>query len=230
MKTTANKALPGFTLVELLVVISIIAVLAALLLPALGGAKKKGKEAECTNHLRQIGVGLRLWAHDNEGRFPWTVPVVDGGSLNSGDWTDHYRAASNELSTTKILHCPMDKGRTAVNAGATGRDWATLDGDRNISYFLGLSADEAKPQTILTGDRGLGSGSGATEMTWTAANGTSIDVYFEPNAQHTGGRGFIALADASVHAVTTAQLREQIITALTTGSSNVVISLPRGVE
>jgi len=74
-------------------------------------------------------------------------------------------------------------------------------------------------------------------LTYTPANGTSIDVYFEGGKMHSSssgggesGRGFIALSDASVHSTTTYQLREHISTALSAGSTNVVISLPHGVE
>lgn len=247
MNATTTQRARGFTLIELLVVIAIIAILAALLLPALGGAKKKGKDTHCINHLRQIGVGFRLWANDNDARFPWQVPMADGGSLGSFDWTDNFRVASNELDTPKILHCPHDKGRVAHTAWnvddngmataftpvmaaiatASMSPWVTLDGSRHISYFVGLSAEETKPQTILAGDGNVTSGSG--ELTWTSAHGSSIDAMFEPSQMH-GGRGFVTLSDASVHSVNTAQLREYIITALASGSSNVTFSLPRSVD
>jgi prepilin-type N-terminal cleavage/methylation domain-containing protein len=69
-----TAALPrrrGFTLVELLVVIAIIAILTALLLPALASARDKGRKTACLSNLRQIGIGLLNYATDCDGKIPY---------------------------------------------------------------------------------------------------------------------------------------------------------------
>jgi prepilin-type processing-associated H-X9-DG protein/prepilin-type N-terminal cleavage/methylation domain-containing protein len=62
----------GFTLVELLVVIGILAVLVGLLFPVLSHARRKAQGAKCQSNLRQIGLTLSMYAQDNDGLFPLT--------------------------------------------------------------------------------------------------------------------------------------------------------------
>src|SRR5215470_17069887 len=69
----------GFTLVELLVVIGIIAVLIGILLPALGRARAQARSVQCQSNLRTMGQGILMYANANKGRYPL-------GTWDGGDW------------------------------------------------------------------------------------------------------------------------------------------------
>jgi prepilin-type N-terminal cleavage/methylation domain-containing protein len=83
----------GFTLVELLVVISIISMLAAILLPVLNGAKQKARTIVSANNQRQIASGVNLFALDNDDRYPQSVATVGFG--DSWNWSDPTKLTGN---------------------------------------------------------------------------------------------------------------------------------------
>jgi len=60
----------GFTLTELLVVIAVIGILAALLLPAISSVNAHAKSTVCKNHLRQMGQALQMYVHENGNKYP----------------------------------------------------------------------------------------------------------------------------------------------------------------
>ncbi|MHC4119069.1 MAG: type II secretion system protein [Planctomycetota bacterium] len=69
----------GFTLIELLVVIAVVAILMALLLPALNRAKEQGKRAVCLNNAKTLALAWMLYCDDHDGKMPRAVAVPDGG-------------------------------------------------------------------------------------------------------------------------------------------------------
>jgi prepilin-type N-terminal cleavage/methylation domain-containing protein len=221
MKRKHSK--PAFTLIELLIVIAIIAILASLLLPALARGKAKAKDIGCVNNLKQIGLGLRMWANDQGDKYPWQVDFSKGGSSGSPDWTDHFRVLSNELHTTRILLCPAD------TASRLGQNWIYLTGDANISYFLGTNSfvNQAGSQIILAGDRNVLGGGGGLDPSWSTFLGTSIDAAWDGSLHNK--LGVLAMGDGSSRTSKTPDLREKISTQLSVTSTNVVFSKPRGV-
>jgi prepilin-type N-terminal cleavage/methylation domain-containing protein len=211
----------AFTLIELLVVIAIIAILASLLLPALAKAKSKARQTVCINNLHQLGIAWKVWATENRDNYPWSLAVSNGGTLGSADWADHYRRCSNEIGAPRILVCPADIARKA------GTNWVNLDGMSNISYLIGLGANENKIQTIVAGDSNVTGGGGGLDPSWSVFLGSSIDAAWDTKVHVKNGD--LALADGSVKNTKTETLRGQISAALAGGLTNVVLSKPRGV-
>ena len=83
----------GFTLVELLVVISIIALLIAILLPALGGARAAARDSQSLSNVRQIGsIAMANFVYENDGLYPWMssgIPKANRPHGNKPRWADY---------------------------------------------------------------------------------------------------------------------------------------------
>ncbi|EIP99534.1 prepilin-type N-terminal cleavage/methylation domain-containing protein [Opitutaceae bacterium TAV1] len=99
MNTTSRSH--AFTLIELLTVIAIIGILAAILIPTIGSVRKSAKQAQCLSNVRQIGLAVILYAAENKG---------EGPTCKQDEWTVPYSklATGNYVSNFDIYTCPED--------------------------------------------------------------------------------------------------------------------------
>ena len=144
------KELSALTKVELLVVVAVIAITGLTLLAQNMSTDPRVQTAQCRSNLKQIGLSFRVWEGDYGNRYPMSVSKDKGGSMECGAGPEmfmSFRVMSNELNNAAILHCPADDR-------APSGSFAALN-NNNLSYFVGLDADESRPAMFLAGDRNL---------------------------------------------------------------------------
>jgi prepilin-type N-terminal cleavage/methylation domain-containing protein/prepilin-type processing-associated H-X9-DG protein len=161
----------AFTLVELLVVIAIIGILVALLLPAIQAAREAARRSECTNNLKQIGIGFlnyetamkgfppRRWSRDDQGKTGWgtfILPYIEQQALYDGyKWEyDFYHPENQAVVETKLstFICPsVDREGPIV---CTSK--ASLGDDKGTEYSVNGWIDYLVPNGIVVPTTGFG--------------------------------------------------------------------------
>ena len=119
----------AFTLIELLVVVAIIAILASLLLPALGKAKARAKAAYCVSNLKQWGVIWHIYAGENNDRFPDGSPI----GWARGQWLNALQKHWSEKAD--LLFCPVATQRIHGSYGDAGT--VNIDKEKGHAFMLG---------------------------------------------------------------------------------------------
>jgi len=224
----------AFTRVELLAALLSIGVLVLMLASALLRAKARTRRIGCVSRLKNIGLSMRIFSTDNGGLFPFqrstngtttTNHPVDsaGGTLEfaqdpASAWR-HFAALSNELGSPVIARCPADKQREAT------RNWAEFTNNQFLSYTVGLSASEDRPQTILSSDRNL-------VINGASVSNALVSLYAFRNDKVTWDQrihvnaGNLLFGDGSVEQVTSDQLRGRTRDAMMAGEEPQKLIVP----
>jgi prepilin-type processing-associated H-X9-DG protein len=219
MQAIKSSRRRGLTILEVLVVLTIVMALSGLLLPRISHAPGKSKRIACVYNLKNVGLALRLFGQEHGMNFPMNLPASQGGTRElDGDVSQlwrHYRLLTNELTTPKMLWCPSDSQRKPATVWApfpADRRAVVFAGNQNLSYFSGLNAHEDQPQTILAGDRNLTTNGLALSP---GRHVVSANTQFGFTETMHSSSGNILLADGSVQQVTSGRLNEQFRDALT---------------
>ncbi|MEO6184039.1 MAG: hypothetical protein ABIP71_13225, partial [Verrucomicrobiota bacterium] len=201
-----------------------------LLLPALAKAKQKAQRITCVNNLKQVGLSFRIWAGDNNDRYPMQVSTNDGGT---SDWLAtaiaaantfrHFQVLQNELGTPKVVVCPSDERTAAANFFIPPTTGAAFLNNTFVSYFIGPAANENLPQSLLSGDRNISSTSTDTgygyatantvytrttgESVLIATNNTTVSFTDKMHLK----QGNVAIGDGSVQQVSSGRFRTELL-------------------
>jgi competence protein ComGC len=166
MKQHQKNQTEAFTVIEVLIIIVCVLVIVVIIAPRFSRRPVHSTGIRCLNNLKQIGLAFRIWALDNNDKFPMEISVTNGGAMeiaNTGTVFPVFQVMSNELSTPKILLCPAedDPERVAATTFQSSipqgnpSQFVPFTSDNNVSYFVGLDANLTNLQMVLSGERNL---------------------------------------------------------------------------
>jgi prepilin-type N-terminal cleavage/methylation domain-containing protein len=157
-----KKHSAAFTLIELLIVITIIAVLASIALPAFTGVKERGDQTKDLSNAKQIALALRQFAIDNNGTYPSKRPGADysiasalvaGGRSNDAFWWlfPDYLQSEQIFAVSGSAYTPGNPDNKIDAAEASSRVQTLKAGENSYAYVSGLT-DTSNPTFPLLAD------------------------------------------------------------------------------
>ena len=209
----------GFTLIELLVVLAIIVALASLLLSPLARAKEQARRVKCISNLKQVGLAIKIFTADHDGKIPWHLSTSEGGTYGNSAATAwrNLSSISNELEAPQVLTCPSDADTKRI-AGTWTEFMSPAFRSNAVSFFVGLDGYEQLPVAMLAGDRNITGGNSDTCGSVANPPGVKSHEYKTGNTSIRWGRGShgssgdVALTDGSVQRANKRELQELVNT------------------
>lgn len=221
IKTWAEKA---FARAEALAILAGVGLLASLAVPLWGGATRHSEVAACANNLRQIGQGMRLWAHDHGGQMPWRVLQSEGGTMpQAGNKTGaawfEWASFDDEIPSPTVLVCPSDTKRRAARFWTNDPDGGLFNANyrnNSVSYFVAPDTFSEAGFAPLAGDRNLSVDNGRSGCSARLGNvyGIWSNPFITSQARWTNGIhrtvGNVLLNDGTVEVTSTTRFHELI--------------------
>ena len=145
---TLTKPERAFTVVELMVVVGVISILAALVFPALSKSKLSARATGCLQNLRQIGLAVQLCADENDAHYPvmFDAPLGTNSATATNLWPTVDKVLILYLASTNVLRCPSDN-RGLFDRTGCSYAWNTLLNGQDVAHPR-LFASQFRPNQI----------------------------------------------------------------------------------